>query len=369
MLTLIQSSYFRDLLESFSYGVVIFNAKGEAYAVNAIATQLLERSAEECAGKSAAELFQRLEKSQSIQEMLLACKDNPSCPRAVETVLVTAEGDKFHLSVASSLLIENKKIFGILVSLHDNTHIYKLHEREKLIMEHNHRLQRERAESVLHLSRAMAHQIRNPVMSIGGFAKLLQRRVKNDELEEFASAILEGSQRLEDMVRAFTSFTGIKPGIVEPIEIDMLLRSAHESGQVLAAELEKGVTWHIESKKGSVMADPALVAQAFEILLRNSLEAMEAGGEIAIAAMTCVAPNEDACCFEILDAGGGISEEVMAYVFDPFFSTKADGTGMGLCTARRIAQELGGALILQNRNVLEPHAVKGVRAVLQLPLA
>lgn len=385
MLTLINSSYFKDLLESFSYGVVIFNAKEQAYAVNTIATRMLGRSPQECVGESPGSLFGSMDHLEAIQAMLHACRQEGACPKPVDTVCLSPEGVKLHLSLAASLLIENNKIFGILISMHDNTHIYQLHEREKRIIEQNNRLQRERAESLLQLSRAMAHQIRNPVMSIGGFAKLIQRKVeKGGELDEFATAVLESSQRLEGMVKAFTRFTGIRPGAVDEVDLALLLRSAAENAQRIIQERGLSATLETRSQECVVSVDPALVLQAVEQLVCNSLEAgsdtvllrtrpcpgdepEEEEALVQAPAAVATAPSlpeglagqqnpphnaagdEGYCCLEVEDTGPGIDEENMPFLFDPFFSTKPESAGMGLCIVQRTAQELGGSLRLMNR--------------------
>lgn len=363
VLTLINSSYFKDLLESFSYGVVIFNAREQAYAVNTIATKMLGLSALECTGKGPAELFKGMDRIEEVQSMLHACRQGGACPRPVDTICSSPDGERLHLSLASSLLIENNKIFGILISMHDNTHIYQLHEREKRVIEQNNALQRERAESLLQLSRAMAHQIRNPVMSIGGFARLIQRKVDaGSELEEFAAAVLESSQRLEGMVKAFTSFTGIRPGVTEAVDLQLLLRSVAENAERLVQERDSEARVESDAKPCQAMADPALVLQAMEHLVRNSLEAgasrlmlrsRPCNGGAAPARANAVATSEppeaeELCCLELEDDGPGIDEQDMPFLFDPFFTTRPESTGMGLCTVQRIAQELGGALRLQN---------------------
>lgn len=373
VLPLTNSSYFKDLLESFSYGVVIFNAKEQAYAVNSMATRIFGRTAEECLGLGPEDLFADMEHFDAIQAMLHSCHQEGPTPNPVDTCIADVDVCRRHLSLAPSLLIENKKIFGILISMHDNTHIFQLHEREKRIIEQNNRLQRERAKSVLQLSRAMAHQIRNPVMTIGGFAKLMQRRVeKGSELEEFATAILDGSQRLEGMVKAFTHFTSISSGPAENVNLESLLDAALERGKNIALRNNTNVTLEKQSVSCMACVDPALTLQAMELFIQNSVEA--GCRNVILRAHPCPQDDEDIdflpktrteeaeqgqenlaeeenklCCLEVEDDGSGISQENMPFIYDPFFSTKPESSGMGLCTARRIAHELGGALRIKNR--------------------
>ncbi len=280
MLPLINSSYFKDLLESFGYGVVILNAKLEAYAANANASGLLGLDLEDILGRGPKQLFENLEGLELLEEMLEYCLETGTAPNEpVDTILKLGNGSVRHLSLAASLLIENGKIFGILISMHDVTRIYQLHEREKRAMEQNTRLQQERAESLLQLSRAMAHQIRNPIMGIGGFSKILQRKLAKDEtLSEFATAILENSQRLERMVGSFTEFTGIQPGPAAPIHAPSLVRGAVERGRAQAQDLEIQCEWDAECPDFEIRAAPIMLDKVMDMLIRNALESCSQNG-------------------------------------------------------------------------------------------
>jgi PAS domain S-box-containing protein len=185
MLAFIRSTYFQGLLDSFQTGVILFNDAGRAYAVNEALPGLLGTSREHLAHSTWDAFFLLLGLNEDLDEYLEAAGplDRPRPLPAVDFGYEHPDGRSMRLSLSRSLLVDYGKLFGITVQVADMTGVFELHEREKRMLEENRLLQRHRAQGLQKLSMAVAHQIRNPLMTVGGFSDLLLRRLPRASAE------------------------------------------------------------------------------------------------------------------------------------------------------------------------------------------
>lgn len=348
MLTFAHSSYFHDLLGSFSAGVVILNIRGLVYAANAAASTLLGYSARELAdpGLSAA-IIARADAPRLVARFLAAPLKHGRKPEPVAIAYDHPDGSLRRFRLSGSLLLENEKIFGILIEVTDVTEIYRLHERERSMLLGIQAAQRERIESLGRFSLAVAHQIRNPLMVVGGFAgRLLRGKPTGDPEMEALSMILDGAKRLEAVVRAVSEYARrreLAPTMCDPTDLAVRAFEAARLRTGLAARLA------LNAAIGLVRADAALVTEVLTELLANALEAM-ASPDVPASRDRVVgvafARQGTAVSVAVTDSGPGPDEAALAYAFDPFYTTKAVGVGMGLSLARRRAEDMGGTLTL-----------------------
>ena len=199
MLTFAHSTYFHDLLESFSAGVVICNIRGLVYAANDAACRLLGASRRELADPAcSAALIGRADAPRRLAKFLAAPIKHGRKPEPLSIAYAHPDGQLRRYRLSGSLLLENEKIFGILIEITDVTEIYRLHERERAMLLGIQAAQRERIESLGRFSLAVAHQIRNPLMVVGGFAgRLLRGKAEGDPEAEALTMILDEAKRLE----------------------------------------------------------------------------------------------------------------------------------------------------------------------------
>ncbi|HMM37600.1 MAG TPA: ATP-binding protein [Desulfovibrio sp.] len=344
MLAFIRSSYFQGLLDSFQTGVILFNDAGRAYAVNAALPRLLGLSHADLARTTWDAFFLRLGLNEDLGEYLEAAGplNRPRELPPTDFDYLHPDGGTLRLSLSRSLLVDFGKLFGITVQIADMSDIIALHEREKAMLEENRLLQRHRAQGLQKLSMAVAHQIRNPLMTVGGFSDLLLRRLPEAAPEtELVRPILDSARRLEAVVEAVSSFAAIRLGEVAPCALAPLAREALDlalTGLARAA----GHSLDIAGDGGTVAADADLLRRALAALLRNSLEAADGPCRLRLS----LEPFEDLWELSLLDDGPGVAEEHLPYVFDPFYSTRPLSVGMGLTTAQRIAHEHGGGISL-----------------------
>ncbi|KMY67142.1 hypothetical protein AAU61_14575 [Desulfocarbo indianensis] len=357
MLTFIHSSYFRNLLDGFSVGAILMNAGGRVYAANLAASAILGFGKERFLRPGIfEEISSRLDSPAEFQGMLQSLLQGQGGAHSLRLTYNHPSRGRLHLDISSNSLIESDKVFGILLEFNDITEIINLAEREKKMLTERARLQREHIQSLYGFSEAVAHQIRNPCMTIGGMANLMLKRKPEDDPDcRLLDNILHGAQRLEAIVEAVHSFT--KP--IQPKPERVRLATIINRARKELGGLVERARWQTPAKSPVIVTDPAWAAQAVGEALRNALEALPAeGGEIRISWRV----REGNLVLEIADNGHGLAPQSLCYLFDPFFTTKAVGVGMGLCRARRILNKLGGEISLR------PGLDQGALASIVLPV-
>lgn len=206
------------------------------------------------------------------------------------------------------------------------------------------------------LSAAVAHSIRNPLVSIRTSAEL-QREITGDE-GGVNSEIMRNVDRIEHLVRTLLTYAGDPTERQASADLGDVLR---EASQRFAPDLQthgKQLELDLPADLGKVSADPVVLAQVFNSLLANAVEATARGDRVRLSA------QRDAlhAHIELADNGAGIAPGQLQNIFKPFFTTKPRGMGMGLPLARRIVLRLGGQIQIDSR------AGRGTVVRLQLPL-
>jgi len=221
-----------------------------------------------------------------------------------------------------------------------------MREREKEILEEKHLLQSQRAESLRNLALAVAHQIRNPLVSIGGFAMRMLRRTNGRNPDaKYLESILKGTDRLEDLVKAVREYADLSPVGLRKVSVTQILERARSRLERAAGQMSRKVTWKTRLPQVEALADPDLLQQAMEEILLNAVESLQGdGGEIRLE----VSSLADGIRIRISDSGRGIPEQDKPFIFDPFFSSKASGIGIGLCKAQRIVKEHRGEILVHS---------------------
>ena len=200
-------------------------------------------------------------------------------------------------------------------------------------------------ESWSKLTRILTHEIMNslaPVTSLSDTLLHLGRPLDRD-VEQGLDTISATSRRLMAFVESFRRFTRIPEPQKEPFEVRELVRQAVALTAAEGGGIE--ITTDIEPQETLIYADKALMGQVAVNLLKNAREAVggRPGGRIEIRARIDAAEH---VVIEISNNGGAIPAEVTENIFTPFFSTKTDGSGIGLSVSRRIMQLHGGSLRL-----------------------
>jgi len=196
----------------------------------------------------------------------------------------------------------------------------------------------------------LAHEIRNPLSSLDIHVQLLEEdlAVLAPQMREQLTARLEiihgELHRLEGIVERFLRLAGPAGVDLEPVEVPTILTHVCELLRPEAAAREIGITTRVEAPLPPVMADPVRLTQALLNLLINALQAVERKGRVEVSAVVA----DGMVCVAVSDNGPGIPPEKLASIFDPYFTTKTEGSGLGLWIAQQIATAHGGNLQAQN---------------------
>ncbi len=217
--------------------------------------------------------------------------------------------------------------------------------------------QSERLASIGEMSTYLAHEIRNPLFAIGGFANQLLRNVSEPAAREKIEIIIEESKRLDSILKSILTFA-------RPVEqghgladLNRIVRDTMELMGMACESRNIELVLGLGEDLPLVEADPELLKQCLINLVKNSVEAMETGGLLAVRTGFAAARVQ----LEVEDTGPGIAPELRDKIFSPFFSTKGRGTGLGLAMTKKILDELGGTVELTS----VPGA--GTRVTLGLP--
>jgi signal transduction histidine kinase len=198
------------------------------------------------------------------------------------------------------------------------------------------------------MAATVAHEIRNPLAGIGGFAGLLERDLgPDDPRRNLVKKIVQGVSSLNKIVSNLLVFT-------RPMELNLrrvnfiewmedILRYAELEASKEKKDIE--IVRDYAFGKMEVRIDPEKFQQVFLNLIFNAIQAIEGGGRVAIKADF---DERDFLRIAVIDDGKGIPKDIVAKIFNPFFTTKEQGTGLGLAIVQRIVALHGGAITVDS---------------------
>jgi two-component system sensor histidine kinase HydH len=207
----------------------------------------------------------------------------------------------------------------------------------------------ERLAALGQLSAGLAHEIRNPLGVIKGSAELLNQRLEaSDPLaKELAGYIYTDVNRVSALVSRFLDFARPSQLEVRAEDLPALLESCLKTVADQGAAAKVNIVRNYASGLPKAMVDRELCEQVFTNLLLNACEAMgEGGGELKVKIQPASNDSAEQIAVEIEDSGPGVGEEMKEQIFNPFFTTKKSGVGLGLAIVSKIVDAHGGAVKL-----------------------
>jgi signal transduction histidine kinase len=208
------------------------------------------------------------------------------------------------------------------------------------------------------LAAGMAHEIRNPLGAMGGALEILESDYPADHPHrEFVEILRQEIDRLGRVAGKYLDFARPPSPDSRPVDVNAVVRSAVELLERSATRAGVRFASRLQQDIRPAMADPVQLRQALVNLLLNGIQSMSAGGELEVTTRGQHRQVE----IEVRDHGEGLPDVALERLFEPFYSTRAGGTGLGLAVTRQIAVSHGGRL------TAEPAEGGGARFRLLLP--
>jgi len=216
----------------------------------------------------------------------------------------------------------------------------------------------QRLSSLGEMVAGVSHEIRNPLGIIRSSAGLLMKKMdKLDPTNTIPDIIVEEAERLNNIITDFLNYAGPREPNLSMCKVEEVI---DKNITYLAAQLaENGckVDTQVGDNLPEIMADSEMLYQAFLNIFINAMQAMPDGGKISVN----IFPLNGSVAVRIEDDGNGIETEIMEKIWDPFFTTKEKGTGLGLGIVKNLIEAHGGCLNIENR------PERGACVTIQLP--
>jgi len=234
----------------------------------------------------------------------------------------------------------------------DNAKLYRRLENEceltakELKITRGKLIRSERLEAMAYLAQGVAHEIRNPVTAIGGFARRIKKAIKEDpKLQEYIDIILKESKKLENLVERVREFAQILSPELKLGDIEPVLSQVVKKFEPRAKKMGIDLVTHIDDRLLPIKIDMSQLFAALSSIIENALEAMSHGGVLTVEAER----DKDNILIRILDTGPGIAKEHLGSVYDPFFTSKTRGAGLGLTIVHQIIMNHYGEINIRSR--------------------
>ena len=221
-------------------------------------------------------------------------------------------------------------------------------------------VEEERQKALDQMAEGVAHEVRNPVVSIGGFARrIIDELPDSDQKKKYARIIVKETERLERMVKDIADFRQVPDGVRQGEDSNLIINNTLLQLNQLLQENRIEVKKEFAADLPPVFVNRKNIIIALMQVMTNAVEAMKEGGKLTI--ITSAADNSWVIV-EIIDSGRGIAVEDLDSIFDPFFTTKMSGAGMGLPLVRKIIDDNHGMIRVESK------VGKGTRVAISLPV-
>lgn len=353
--------YNETLLENLTTGVVAADGEGRITVFNREAEQITGLAATSALDRTIDQLPADIRDTLRITLATGERQENAEVQfsSADREVVARVSSDIFHGQHGQRL--------GALMVLTDITAVKRLEAQIR---------RSDRLASLGTLSAGMAHEIKNPLVSIKTFTQLLPERYQDSDFREtFSNLIGHEIDRIDSLVNQLLRFARPAKPLLKPMHVhEVLEKSLMLVGHRLyQKEIKLSRSW--DAELDTIRADADQLEQVFLNFFLNAMDAMQHGGELAVSTQIRSVDNwvgnigtmngddtHEVLCITVRDNGEGISEEHVAHVFDPFFTTKDYGTGLGLSVVHGIIQEHGGQI------EVESELARGTAFHITLPL-
>jgi signal transduction histidine kinase len=311
-----------EIISSLTAGLLVVGLHGEVRILNPAGLRMLDRPE-----SLRPDAFQRSPREQPLMDVIDEClRDHSSIVRR-EVVLAEPARGSTHLGVSVSPLFDLEgKPHGAICLFTDLTAVKDLEEQLRL---------KESLATVGELTAGIAHEFRNGLATIHGYSKLLDLNALPDAYRPYVQGIRAETESLSQVVTNFLNFAKPAQLMLSDVELGAICERA--AAEIRPDARALGGDVEVRGEFGVVEGDEVLLRQAISNLLRNALEACTgAGGPPRIAIQSDIDSVARVSRISITDNGPGIPVALRERVFQPFFTMKRNGTGLGLALVQKI---------------------------------
>jgi len=338
-----------EVTRNMPAGLVLVNATGIISSSNPAAEQVLG-----IRGLGFRRYSEALGTNSDLTKLIGECLEAGKIFRREEVEHIPPAGDTRRLGVTISPIRRGEgKISGAICLLTDLTELAALQQRMQL---------KENLAALGELSAGIAHEFKNALATISGYAQMIQSEPSEAEALDYAKRILEQTRNIAHVVTEFLKYA-------RPLEIPDERVPLQTTVERVVSEVREAlpqVTIRWEGAFGDAGGDEGLLRQALLNLARNAAEACATtadGGQVVVRGDIVHGDEAEFQRIRVTDNGPGIDADVLPKLFRPFFTTKAKGTGLGLAVVQKIVVQHGGQVEVRNR----PEG--GAEFIVTLPLS
>ena len=338
-----------EVTRNMPAGLLIIGANGLISGTNPAAEQALGIQ-----GLVFRRYSEALGESSTLSCLIQQCLNDGTIFRREQAAHIAPDGSHRELGVTISPIRRGReKATGVICLLSDLTELASLQKQMHL---------RENLAALGELSAGIAHEFKNALATISGYAQMIQSEPNAPDTTENAAKILDQTRSITHVVTEFLRYARPLEISEEPVALQPLLdRIASE-----IHELQPQVRIEVEGEFSVIAGDEGLLRQAFLNLARNAAEAATEHSPVPAVILRGETSNsfsDGSQSIRILDNGPGIAPDVLAKLFRPFFTTKVNGTGLGLAVVQKILVQHGGQIEARNRTE------SGAEFIVTLPTA
>ncbi|MBT5855771.1 PAS domain-containing protein [bacterium] len=318
-------NYHESILHNMGTGVLVCDEQGQIVNCNKLAGGLFGQYPSDLLGRQLSELAVKVPSLSIILETF-------DTGNKIEEIMLKIDSNSLHYSLMTSTITVSDKRFVIAV-FHDINPIKQLQRQVEQV---------DRLASLGTMAAGVAHEIRNPLVSVKTFSQLIPSR-KNDPSfrEEFAKIVIPQVERINDMCQSLLDLGRPRKPELGALFLKPVLSKLATITQVEASSANVTLTIYCDEDV-QIMADLSQISQVFLNLLMNAYQSMpDEGGEVVIQIDTS---NAEFVSIRVSDNGCGMTSDQMDQIFDPFFTLKDQGTGLGLSVVHQILKDHGGTI-------------------------
>jgi two-component system sensor histidine kinase AtoS len=310
-----------NIMHSIADGVVTVDIHGVIMTINQAAQEITGFTLEEVNGKPYREIFRE---SSQFHSLLLDTLEMGKNHIGIE-LNYPVKGKSIYISISTSRLIDShKKSIGAVLVFKDLTQQHSLQEQV---------YRAERLAALGELMASIAHEIRNPLTAIKGFVQYLQNVNSDEERQEYMPVIVKEVDRVNRVIEELLYFARPYKTHYTMVDINKLLENTLVLVKNKTTRHKVEFDLHLTEALPLIEADAEQIRQVLLNLLINAMQAISDKGTVLIETWQS---DPAFICIRITDTGVGIKEEDKPKIFDPLFTTKSAGTGLGLAVVQRI---------------------------------